>query len=368
MKNFKEILKETNVSGGIGIRGLGNVTGEPAIDDDNVSNYIQNNQDYTNQLKSNMTDGMYGVMDDNWWMDKKEIKAFPKKGSITGLALKPISKTKTINEGMEKDHYKAIDDVHVNLDNRNHAIDEYGYGPLNPQEKNTEFWKDKADLWKITPEQAKTSRCYNCAAFNKSKEITDRISNSLGPAGKKITELADLGFCEMFHFKCASSRTCDAWLSNGPIKEEAPTVNAGGIAGSGDERLSPSQREPGVPPKTKYKKENEKESPVMSVILKRNALETNLAESPENNKYQQEYQDTLKENTGKFAGKTTHKVPRHVFTRIVQEKAKGKHWKKYLGDDEVTGRIREYAMKNPKKPIIIEDETTGYMCFAKYGA
>ena len=29
---------------------------------------------------------------------------------------------------MEKEHYKAIYDVHENLENRNHAIDEYGYG------------------------------------------------------------------------------------------------------------------------------------------------------------------------------------------------------------------------------------------------
>jgi hypothetical protein len=87
-------------------------------------------------------------------------------------------------------------------------------------------------------------------------------------------------------------------------------------------------------------------------------------------KYPREEQprDLKEEYTGKFAGRVTHKVPRHVFSKIVHEKAKGKHWKKYLGDDETTLRIREYAMRNPKKPIIIEDEATGYMCFAKYGA
>lgn len=501
MKKFKEILKETNVSAGLGIRGLGNVTGEPAIDDDNVSNYIQNNQEYTDQLKSNMTDGLYGAMDDNWWMDKKEMKAFTKKGSITGLALKPISKTKTINEGMEKDHYKAIDDVHVNLENRNHAIDEYGYGPLNPKDNNKEFWNEKAELWKTTSDKAMKSRCHNCAAFNQSKEVKNRISNGLGPAGKKITELADLGFCEMFHFKCAGSRTCDAWLVNGPIKEEAPAGNVGGIAGTGDERLPPSQREPGVPPKTQYKKKNELESPVMGDILRRKMTLSQLKESweehhgdPEkitkmmdrshdpdtqesialwgNDRHHSELinkhgdkltpntkqtlalhgsnvtrkrlvnmknldhgtkqmiahmgpdsireilldkhsldhdtknliadsgsdrlRDILKhdhdldnrtkqtieyrnkypnlkenkiisENTGKFAGNTTHKVPHHVFNKIIKEKNKGKHWKKYLGAHETTIPIRDYANKNPKKPVIIEDESTGYMCYARYG-
>lgn len=146
-------------------------------------------------------------------------------------------------EGMEAKHYDAIGDVHINLENRNHAIEEYGYGPMNPNEKNDVFWKEKADLWETTVEEAQKSRCYNCAAFNKSKDIINKISTALGPAGRKIVEKADLGFCEMFHFKCAGSRTCDAWLVNGPIKEE---MSVGGIAGTGDERLPVDQREPGV--------------------------------------------------------------------------------------------------------------------------
>jgi hypothetical protein len=28
--------------------------------------------------------------------------------------------------------------------------------------------------------------------------------------------LADLGYCEIFDFKCAASRTCDAWVVGGP--------------------------------------------------------------------------------------------------------------------------------------------------------
>ena len=28
---------------------------------------------------------------------------------------------------------------------------------------------------------------------------------------------AELGYCEAFDFKCASSRTCDAWVAGGPL-------------------------------------------------------------------------------------------------------------------------------------------------------
>ena len=119
----------------------------------------------------------------------------------------------------QKDHYAAIEDVHVNLENRNHAFDEYGYGPLNPKESNVDFWKQKAKVFNTTPEEAKKSRCGNCAAFNQSKEILNRIADGLGPVGHVVAEKADLGFCEMFKFKCAAERTCDAWLVNGPITE-----------------------------------------------------------------------------------------------------------------------------------------------------
>lgn len=120
---------------------------------------------------------------------------------------------------LDKKHYEAIKDTHVNLDNRNHAIDEYGYGPINPQEKSAEFWNEKAKMWKSSVEEAKKSRCYNCAAFNQTPEVIKAMGDALGPVGDKIVEKANLGYCEFFYFKCAGERTCDAWVVNGPLKE-----------------------------------------------------------------------------------------------------------------------------------------------------
>jgi hypothetical protein len=33
----------------------------------------------------------------------------------------------------------------------------------------------------------------------------------------EVVEAADLGYCELFEFKCAADRTCSAWLTGGPI-------------------------------------------------------------------------------------------------------------------------------------------------------
>lgn len=116
----------------------------------------------------------------------------------------------------------ATQDIHVNLDNRQHAIDEYMYGPLDPNQPNPEFWNEIADIWDISVEQAKTARCHNCAAFNvtyKMKQcMADGIGNEPGSDAMDVVNAGNLGYCVMFKFKCAGDRTCAAWVTGGPIK------------------------------------------------------------------------------------------------------------------------------------------------------
>ena len=119
------------------------------------------------------------------------------------------------------DHYSAIKDIALNTKNRNLTIKEYSYGPMDPNDEknNVSFWNDKADLWNTTVEAAKEARCGNCAVFNQSPKVLKMIETAIGENGEKVQKLADLGFCELFEFKCAASRTCDAWIMNGPLKE-----------------------------------------------------------------------------------------------------------------------------------------------------
>ena len=49
----------------------------------------------------------------------------------------------------------ATQDIELNIKNRQHAIDEYGYGPPNPEESNNEFWSKKADMWNVDVEKTK---------------------------------------------------------------------------------------------------------------------------------------------------------------------------------------------------------------------
>ena len=118
---------------------------------------------------------------------------------------------------------EATQDIELNLKNRQNAIDNVGYGPLNPKEPNEEFWQEKADKWKTTAEEAKTSRCGNCVFFVRTPKMLDCISTGLQQGDSSQVDAdsaidqAELGYCEALDFKCAASRTCNAWAVGGPI-------------------------------------------------------------------------------------------------------------------------------------------------------
>lgn len=117
----------------------------------------------------------------------------------------------------------ATYDIKENLKKRNWAFKNVGYGPANPDEPNEEFWKDRADEWNTDVDQAKTMRCGNCAAFIQTPEMIECITKGIEPDQEEdeltrdVIDAADLGYCELFHFKCAAARTCSAWLRGGPI-------------------------------------------------------------------------------------------------------------------------------------------------------
>ena len=121
-------------------------------------------------------------------------------------------------QGSEQSCPMPTQDITLNLKNRAKAITSAAYGPENPKLPNSAFWQKKADQWDVSAEDAKKSRCGNCAAFNVSDKIKECIAQGIGmeadPWG--TIRLADLGYCEIFDFKCAASRTCDAWVVGGP--------------------------------------------------------------------------------------------------------------------------------------------------------
>ena len=199
------------------------------------------------------------------------------------------------------------------------------------------------------------------------------------------------------------------------VEEEAPAnaVGGGNIAGLG----VGAKGEPGLNTKQRlsYKRKNQlddksregqmatfirRSSPVMEVYMKPNDMEPiktpeddiktiisrmkvkNALDDfksgmgdpkkgeiikPEKEQTNEETQPVSNVRKGRFAGQDTFIVPSDMFHKARNEKSKGKHWKTYIGECEYGQAIREYANKNRKNAIVLEDEKTGTMCYARYG-
>ena len=165
---------------------------------------------------------------------------------------------------------------------------------------------------------------------------------------KSINCSSPKGFSQRAHCQARKLRSKGVETKSKPVNEDGAPANAAGggaIAGIGVTAVGKPANwaEPGVSKKNQKKQTS---------ILRRKAPNL-INEEPK---------------TGTFAGSQTFIVPSSTFHKAKYEKSKGKHWKTYIGEDEHGRAIREYDRKNKgKKPIILQDESTGAMCYAKYG-
>jgi hypothetical protein len=69
----------------------------------------------------------------------------------------------------------------------------------------------------------------------------------------------------------------------------------------------------------------------------------------------------------RFAGSRVFKVPTKNFIMAKMLKRKYAKFEQYLGDGVIAQEIAEYANKNWKEGIVLEDEQTGAMVYLRYG-
>lgn len=89
-------------------------------------------------------------------------------------------------------------------------------------------------------------------------------------------------------------------------------------------------------------------------------------------KLREEFEETEfsmpKPETGKFAGHPTFIIPHDVFLDARLSKKERGWWKNYMGNEaNYVKNIRDYANRNPNKPVYLECERTGAIHCARYG-
>ena len=74
---------------------------------------------------------------------------------------------------------------------------------------------DASSLSKKSPQSTTTTVINDTKTlkFNLNKLFQTPLSKN----AKIVSDAANLGYCQLFHFKCAGARTCDAWLFGGPV-------------------------------------------------------------------------------------------------------------------------------------------------------
>lgn len=178
------------------------------------------------------SEGCGGLMVDAWggqagieWAQNK-LESIREKMSIDTASLPPYV-DQTQKKKRKFNEYgcpEATVDIELNLANRQEAIEQANYGPLNPGEPNEEYWQAKADKFNTTVKDAKSATCGNCGFFVRTKSMLACIAAGIGEDALAdpydAIQAGELGYCEAFDFKCAAARTCDAWISGGPILEE----------------------------------------------------------------------------------------------------------------------------------------------------
>jgi hypothetical protein len=126
-----------------------------------------------------------------------------------------------IIEAGERGCPPATMDIKLNLKNRQKAIEEYHYGPANPDEPG-DYWEQAAERWNTDVDSVDDMLCGNCAAFDVTTKVLDCIEQGIGtePDVEATIDAGQLGYCQFLKFKCAARRTCSAWVVGGPITDD----------------------------------------------------------------------------------------------------------------------------------------------------
>jgi hypothetical protein len=122
------------------------------------------------------------------------------------VEIEEIEAEKPVIEGLTAESNKKTRDT---------LVETQMLGPVKVDAPNTEYWRELANVWRTSPDQAKRRLCANCEYFDDQPETLEAME--VVPEDEFDADGGGRGYCHKFEFICHNKRVCVKW-------EKAPVM------------------------------------------------------------------------------------------------------------------------------------------------
>ena len=130
------------------------------------------------------------------------------------IEIEEIEAEKPVIEGLTAESNKKTRDT---------LVETQMLGPVKVNAPNGEYWRGLANVWRISPDQAKRRLCANCEYFDDQPEMLEAMD--VVPQDEFDKDGGGRGYCHKFEFICHNLRTCKAWEKAPVMKENDDEEN-----------------------------------------------------------------------------------------------------------------------------------------------
>ena len=124
------------------------------------------------------------------------------------IEIEKIEAEKPVIEGLTAESNKKTRDT---------LVETQMLGPIKTAEANGEFWRGLANVWRISPDQAKRKLCANCEYFDDQPETLEAME--VVPQDELDKDGGGRGYCHKFEFICHNLRVCKSWEKGSVMME-----------------------------------------------------------------------------------------------------------------------------------------------------
>ena len=125
------------------------------------------------------------------------------------IEIEEIEAEKPVIEGLTTESNKKTRDT---------LVETQMLGPVKVDAPNSEFWRGLANVWRISPDQAKRRLCANCEYFDDQPETLEAME--VVPQDEFDADGGGRGYCNKYTFICHTLRVCRQW-EKAPVMKEA---------------------------------------------------------------------------------------------------------------------------------------------------